>query len=299
MDRPHLPAMLPCRPAQEFSFGPRMLRDALVSSDTVLQQCYAAAFSLAERLFLAEAYNPQRTLFHPLLIYSAFDWLLSRPEAPEDFATFHAALPHRSQSLARKHIYLQPIDLSEAPLGCPLLDYLQSCAEAFFLGLQVKCLPSVAAESIRCSSRPRRDSEGLQLHTDGILSFLKNNKPDDALCVLGLTLSDLYPCEAWSFTFSTFLPGHGHLPRAVPPAGHGELPLAALPHAGGTQPGGGPALAPGPLSNLLTEAATRPGLPAPGQIQETPHLDPGSSRDMPQPGGQGAVRVRDHPARQR
>ncbi|KFO25342.1 Archaemetzincin-1 [Fukomys damarensis] len=200
--------MLPCRPAQEFSFGPRMLRDALVSSDTVLQQCYAAAFSLAERLFLAEAYNPQRTLFHPLLIYSAFDWLLSRPEAPEDFATFHAALPHRSQSLARKHIYLQPIDLSEAPLGCPLLDYLQSCAEAFFLGLQVKCLPSVAAESIRCSSRPRRDSEGLQLHTDGILSFLKNNKPDDALCVLGLTLSDLYPCEAWSFTFSTFLPGH-------------------------------------------------------------------------------------------
>ncbi|XP_021110358.1 archaemetzincin-1 isoform X2 [Heterocephalus glaber] len=200
--------MLPCRPAQEFSFGPRMLRDALVSSDTGLQQCYTGAFSLAERLFLAEAYNPHRTLFHPLLIYSAFDWLLSRPEAPEDFASFHAALPHRTQSLPRKHIYLQPIDLSEAPVGFPLLDYLRSCAEAFFLGLRVKCLPSVAAESISCSSRPRRDSDGLQLNTDGILSFLKNNKPDDALCVLGLTLSDLYPCEAWSFTFSTFLPGH-------------------------------------------------------------------------------------------
>lgn len=27
--------------------------------------------------------------------------------------------------------------------------------------------------------------------------------------MLGLTLSDLYPCEAWSFTFGTFLPGHG------------------------------------------------------------------------------------------
>lgn len=58
-----------------------------------------------------------------------------------------------------------PPDLSEAPLGCPLLDYLQSCAEAFFLGLRVKRLPPVAAESIRCSSRPRRDSGGLQLHT--------------------------------------------------------------------------------------------------------------------------------------
>ena len=44
---------------------------------------------------------------------------------------------------------------------------------------------------------------------DGILSFLKSSKPGDALCVLGLTLSDLYPCEAWTFTFGKFLPGHG------------------------------------------------------------------------------------------
>ncbi|MBV99726.1 Archaemetzincin-1, partial [Eschrichtius robustus] len=43
---------------------------------------------------------------------------------------------------------------------------------------------------------------------DGILSFLKSSKPGDALCVLGLTLSDLYPREAWTFTFGTFLPGH-------------------------------------------------------------------------------------------
>lgn len=45
------------------------------------------------------------------------------------------------------------------------------------------------------------------ISSEGILAFLKNSKPGDALCVLGLTLSDLYPCEAWSFTFSTFLPG--------------------------------------------------------------------------------------------
>ena len=101
--------MLQCRPAEEFSFGPRALKDALLSTDPALQQLYAAAFSPAERLFLAEAYNPQRTLFGTLLIRTAFDWLLSRPEAPEDFQTFHAALPPRKQSLARKHIYLQPI----------------------------------------------------------------------------------------------------------------------------------------------------------------------------------------------
>ncbi|VTJ77162.1 Hypothetical predicted protein [Marmota monax] len=200
--------MLQCRQAQEFSFGPRALKDALVSSDAGLQRLYASAFTPAERLFLSEAYNPQRTLFCTLLIHSAFDWLLSHPEAPEDFQTFHTSLQHRKQSLARKHIYLQPIDLSEELAGCPLLDHLRSCVEAFFLGLRVKCLPSIAAASIRCSSRPSQDSGERQLHTDGILSFLKNNKPDDALCVLGLTLSDLYPHETWSFTFSKSLPGH-------------------------------------------------------------------------------------------
>ncbi|XP_033049677.1 archaemetzincin-1 [Trachypithecus francoisi] len=230
--------MLQCRHAQEFSFGPRALKDALVSTDTALQQLYVSAFSPAERLFLAEAYNPQRTLFCTLLIRTAFDWLLSRPEAPEDFQTFHASLQHRKPRLARKHIYLQPIDLSEEPVGSSLLHQLCSCTEAFFLGLRVKCLPSVAAASIRCSSRPSRDSDRLQLHTDGILSFLKNNKPGDALCVLGLTLSDLYPHEAWSFTFSKFLPGHevgvcsfarfsGEFPKSGPSAPDPALVEAA------------------------------------------------------------------------
>ncbi|XP_019493036.1 PREDICTED: archaemetzincin-1 isoform X2 [Hipposideros armiger] len=291
--------MLQCRPAQEFSLGPRALKDALVSTDPALQQLYASAFSPAERLFLAEAYRPQRTLFCTLLIHTAFDWLLSRPEAPEDFETFHAALLTRRRGPTRKYIYLQPIDLSEGLVGSALLASLQSCTEAFFLGLQVRCLPSVPAASIHCSSRPSQDSDRLQLHTEGILAFLKNSKPGDALCVLGLTLSDLYPCEAWSFTFSTFLPGHGNVPRALPPAGPGELPLAALPHAGGAQPGRGPATAPGPVSHLPEEAAARPGLQAGGEVQETACLDTSRGGDAAGPGGGGAVRVRGQPAVQR
>lgn len=58
-----------------------------------------------------------------------------------------------------------PPDLSEGPVGSALLDHLRSCTEAFFLGLQVRCLPSVAAASIHCLSRPSRDSDRLQLHT--------------------------------------------------------------------------------------------------------------------------------------
>lgn len=78
--------------------------------------------------------------------------------------------------------------------------------------------------------------------TDGILSFLKSSKPGDALCVLGLTLSDLYPCEAWTFTFGTFLPGHG---EPAPGAPASALWLGHRPGALGNV---GPSLwLPGPL----------------------------------------------------
>ncbi|XP_026541021.1 archaemetzincin-1 [Notechis scutatus] len=199
--------MLQCRHAQEFSFGPRALKDALISTDPALQELYAKAFSSTEKLFLSEAYNPRRSLFCSLFIRTAFDWLLSHPDAPEDFETFYYTLLKKKQRFCRKHIYLQPIDLSEGPVGISLLDSLRSCVESFFLGLRVKCLPSVSISSIHCCYRHNQDSDRMQLHTDGILTFLKNNKPMDALCVLGLTLADLYPCETWSFTFGKSLPG--------------------------------------------------------------------------------------------
>ncbi|XP_024905336.1 archaemetzincin-1 [Pteropus alecto] len=162
--------MLQCRLAQEFSFGPRALKDALVSVDPALQRLYASTFSPAERLFLAEAYSPQRSLFRTLLIHTAFDWLLSRPEAPEDFETFHAAQLARRQGRGRKHIYLQPIGTGSG---------------------HAPCLPEGWG----------RTPQG------GILNFLRDSKPGDALCVLGLTRCDLYPHETWGFTFGSYLPG--------------------------------------------------------------------------------------------
>uniref|UniRef100_A0A8C5SCW3 Archaelysin family metallopeptidase 1 n=1 Tax=Laticauda laticaudata TaxID=8630 RepID=A0A8C5SCW3_LATLA len=188
------------------SFGPRALKDALISTDPALQELYAKAFSSTEKLFLSEAYNPRRSLFCSLFIRTAFDWLLSHPDAPEDFETFYYTLLKKNQRFCRKHIYLQPIgklaDGSEG--GWEAGAY---CVESFFLGLRVKCLPSVSISSIHCCYRHNQDSDRMQLHTDGILTFLKNNKPMDALCVLGLTLADLYPCETWSFTFGKSLPG--------------------------------------------------------------------------------------------
>uniref|UniRef100_A0A8C6YJI6 Archaelysin family metallopeptidase 1 n=1 Tax=Nothoprocta perdicaria TaxID=30464 RepID=A0A8C6YJI6_NOTPE len=167
--------MLQCKHAQEFSFGPRALKDALISTNPALQELYVKAFSSAEKLFLSEAYNPQRTLFCSLLIRTAFDWLLSHPDAPEDFETFYHSMLRRKQNFYRKHIYLQPIDLTEGPAGLSLLDSLQSCVESFFLGLRVKCLPSIPVSSIHCCYRILAPSH---LHINGHLS-----SPAPHLCV--------------------------------------------------------------------------------------------------------------------
>ncbi|XP_069503693.1 archaemetzincin-1 [Ambystoma mexicanum] len=198
--------MLQCRHSQEFSFGPRALKDALISTNPVLQELYAQAFSSAEKLFLSEAYNPQRTLFSALQIRTAFDWLMSHPDAPEDFEAFYYSFLQKRKSCYRKHIYLQPIDLDEGAASISLLDSLRSSVEAFFLGLCVKCLPSVPVSAIDCCrSRQNRTSGRVQIHADSILTYLKKNKPVDALCILALTLRDLYPCKTWNYTFSKSL----------------------------------------------------------------------------------------------
>ncbi|ELK09196.1 Archaemetzincin-1 [Pteropus alecto] len=194
--------MLQCRLAQEFSFGPRALKDALVSVDPALQRLYASTFSPAERLFLAEAYSPQRSLFRTLLIHTAFDWLLSRPEAPEDFETFHAAQLARRQGRGRKHIYLQPIVITRT--GCR-----RACQPPDFLAVpRSRLLPPVAgcSPTLHAFGSGSRAPLGL-CGPCGILNFLRDSKPGDALCVLGLTRCDLYPHETWGFTFGSYLPG--------------------------------------------------------------------------------------------
>lgn len=73
------------------------------------------------------------------------------------------------------------------------------------------CLPWGWGMGVAGRSPPPHVHLSPAIPPEGILAFLKDSKPGDALCVLGLTLSDLYPCEAWSFTFGAFLPGHGEL----------------------------------------------------------------------------------------
>lgn len=44
-----------------------------------------------------------------------------------------------------------------------------------------------------------------------ILAFLKKNKPEDAFCIVGITMIDLYPRDSWNFVF-----GQASLSSGIP-----------------------------------------------------------------------------------
>nr|XP_015216087.1 PREDICTED: archaemetzincin-1 isoform X3 [Lepisosteus oculatus] len=234
--------MLQHKQGQEFCFGPQALKEALISTNAHLKDLYASTFSTAEKCFLSEAYNPNRIVFQTLLIRTAFDWLISRPEAPEDFESFYNSARWRQCTTYKRTIYIQPIaggqyattegsgSSPNTVVHCPgdnsssdllpsgtdmyeregewmviFLDNLKSYLGAFFLGLNVKFLPSISSLSIKCDIRRIPHSSTIQLHVDGILKHLMALKPMDAFCVLGVTFCDLYSCDTWNYTYGKSL----------------------------------------------------------------------------------------------
>jgi len=74
--------------------------------------------------------------------------------------------------------------------------------------MNVKLLAEVPLAKLKCDTRYHTVSEGVkrpQLHVPGIFTFMKNVIPDDAYCVLGVTMVDLYPKESWNFVFGRAL----------------------------------------------------------------------------------------------
>nr|XP_045015628.1 archaemetzincin-2 isoform X3 [Jaculus jaculus] len=79
--------------------------------------------------------------------------------------------------------------------------WLKGYCEAFFYGLTVKFLEPVSISATKCSFRVNDHTQNLQIHAGHILTFLKKKKPEDAFCVVGITMIDLYPRDSWNFVF--------------------------------------------------------------------------------------------------
>jgi archaemetzincin len=136
--------------------------------------------------------------FEPLPVPGPHDWLAAHPEPGQTFAQFVQSGPNRPDQ-KRSIIYLQP--LGEFPKGeAPPVDMLREYAAAYF-AMEVRVLPPLSLSGQNITTRRNPITANRQLLTTDILERLRKMVPNDAFCLLGITMEDLYPEPSWNFVF--------------------------------------------------------------------------------------------------
>ncbi len=146
---------------------------------------------------LQRAFAPD-TDFDPLPVPGPHDWLSVHPEPGQTFEQFRRSKPNRPTP-QRNVIYLQP--LGRFTTGeAPPIGKLEEFAAAFFQ-MKVKLLPEIEVRSGQSTTRTNRLTHNRQVLTGDILDWLRARLPQDAFCILGVTMEDLYPSDSWNFVF--------------------------------------------------------------------------------------------------
>ncbi len=136
--------------------------------------------------------------FEPVPAPGPSDWLAVHPEPGQSFEQFVRSAPNRPDK-KRNVLYLQP--LGEFREGAaPPLESLREYAAAYF-ALEVRVLPSLSLNQENITTRRNPTTHNRQLLTTDILTVLKKRMPEDAFCLLGITMEDLYPEPSWNFVF--------------------------------------------------------------------------------------------------
>lgn len=125
------------------------------------------------------------------------DWLAAHAESGQSYSQYLSSGANTPCD-TRKVIYILP--LGEFKSGeAPKLSDLEQYTEAYFHPLEVKFLPAVKANEVKAKLR---DSKGvLQWKSTDIIQWLPSRLPKDAYAMIGVTMTDLYPEEAWNFVF--------------------------------------------------------------------------------------------------
>jgi len=146
---------------------------------------------------LQRAFDPADD-FEPVPSPGPNDWLAVHPEPGQSFEQFVRAGPNRPDK-KRNILYLQP--LGEFREGAaPRVEALRVYAAAYF-AMEVRTLPSLSLETQSITTRRNATTGNRQLLTTDILTVLKKRIADDAFCLLGITMEDLFPEPSWNFVF--------------------------------------------------------------------------------------------------
>ena len=142
-------------------------------------------------LFSSRGFRPKG---HP----SPGEWLAQHEEDGQSLEDFIRSRPNRPDD-GRGVIYLQPMGEWCAD-RCPPLGALEVYARTFFRQ-EVAVLPAISQDDLRVTQRLNPHEGQRQLLTTDILRLLARSLPEDAFCMLGISMIDLYPDPNWNFVF--------------------------------------------------------------------------------------------------
>ncbi|MFP4600764.1 MAG: archaemetzincin [Persicimonas sp.] len=126
------------------------------------------------------------------------DWLAQHDEGGQTLHDFIKSNPNRPDG-RREVLYLQPFGEWCGP-QCPPLAALERYASAYFLR-DVAILPSISLDDLSVTERYNPHEGQRQLLTTDILRYLARRLPADGFCMLGMSMTDLYPDPNWNFVF--------------------------------------------------------------------------------------------------
>jgi archaemetzincin len=141
-----------------------------------------------------------KTLYSPKTKPKPGEWLDKHHELGQTFDEYVVSDPNRPTA-ARTTIYIQPIGeftKSQQRIVGETADFMSR-----FFGAPVRSLDPLGLDGIPDSARRVHPSWGdKQILTTHILhDVLEPRRPTDAVAVLALTASDLWPGEGWNFVF--------------------------------------------------------------------------------------------------
>ncbi|NLS94988.1 MAG: hypothetical protein GXX96_22760 [Planctomycetaceae bacterium] len=149
---------------------------------------------------LPRPYSQLIPLYTPLAPPKPDEWLWQHPEPGQTFAEYKASKPIRAEA-NRRVIYIQPLgEFSQTQQK--ILDRTCEYMHLYF-GLPIEKQKPLSLDVIPAKARRVHPSWGMDqiLSTYVLDQVLIPRVPRDAVAVLALTTSDLWPGKGWNFVF--------------------------------------------------------------------------------------------------
>ena len=133
--------------------------------------------------------------FEPIPAPGSRDWLASHEETGQTYRQYELSLPNRPDEV-RSKIYILPLGKFEE--DDPPLEQVREYTGLFF-GLPVVLLEPSSKPEV--TKRTNDFTQQEQWHAGELLDLLESKLPKDAYCLLGVTMTDIYPDEEWNYVF--------------------------------------------------------------------------------------------------